>query len=150
MSGVPLHIGIGYYLAPYRQGDFQARGYLGAGLVSVFGTSATLTQHETGTDSSTTLGNPRTAPNSFTITATNDSPGYYLEGGAHMWFASRFSVMLGAYYRSARVDNLVLKENVANAVDQGGLYDGVIYVKGKPASVDFSGLGFRMAVGIGL
>jgi len=150
MSGVPVHLGAGYYLAPYRQGDFQARAYFGAGLVSMFGVSATLTENEVGTDSSTTLGNPRTPPNSFTITGTNDSPGFYAEGGAHMWFASRFSVMLGAYYRSARVDNLVLKENVAKGVDRGGLYDGVIYVNGKPASADFSGLGFRMAIGIGL
>ena len=150
MSGVPIHLGMGYYLAPYRQGDFLARAYLGGGLVSMFGTSATLTETETGTDSSTTLGNPRTAPNSFTITGTNDAPGYYVEGGAHMWFASRFSVMIGAYYRSARVDNLVLKENVAKGVDQGQLYDGVLYVKGKPASVDFSGLGLRMALAIGL
>ncbi len=150
MSSVPIHAGLGYYLSPYVQGDFQARAFVGAGLLSLVSNKGSLSQSEFGTDSSTTLGNPRTPPNSFKLTGTNDAPGYYVEGGVHMWFPSRFSVMLGGYYRSARVDNLVVRDFVVNGVDQGLDYRGVLLVEGKPASMDFSGLGFRIAVGIGL
>ena len=31
----PVSVGAAYYLAPYNQGDFQARGYLGGGFLSV-------------------------------------------------------------------------------------------------------------------
>ena len=30
---MPVHVGGAYYLQPYNQGDFQARAYVGGGLV---------------------------------------------------------------------------------------------------------------------
>ena len=55
---------------------------------------------ESRTDSTNTLGG------TYKISAKGDSPGYYLEGGVHMFFAARYSVMLGAIYRSAMVRNM--------------------------------------------
>ena len=40
--------------------------------------------------------------------ATQDAPGYYVEVGAHMFFASRFSVMIGVVYRSGALRGMLL------------------------------------------
>jgi hypothetical protein len=130
---VPVHVGADYYLAAYNQGDFQARAYVGAGVMSVVYNRALFEQVETGTTPLTTLGG------SFRLAGTRDAPGYYFEAGAHMFFAVRYSVILGMIYRSNVMRNLV-DENTGTA-----LFD----VNGKPATLDVSGVGGRFALGIG-
>lgn len=135
---VPIHVGGAYYLPPYNQGDFQARVYLGGGLLSQVFNRGRLQAEETGTDSSTTLGG------SYRLTARRDSPGYYGEMGVHMFFASRFSVMLGALYRSAVVRDLRVQREVT-------LPDGEVVVTplDETGTLDTSGIGGRFAVAIG-
>jgi hypothetical protein len=129
VTSVPIHAGAAYYLKPYNQGDFQARAYVGAGFVSLVANKATFRQDQTGTPAPT-----------IRISGTNDGPGFYTEAGAHMFFATRFSVMLGALYRS---------NNVRNLVDEG---TGLPFLNfdGQPISLDVGGIGFKMALGIGL
>src|SRR5204862_3001138 len=78
---VPVSVGGIYYLAPYNQGDFQARAFFGAGVVSLLSNKALFEQEVQGIP-----GVP-----SVLSAGTGDAPGYYLETGAHMFFASRFS-----------------------------------------------------------
>ncbi len=139
---IPIHAGVDYYLAPYVQGDFQARAFLGAGVMSLVSNRALLQQTEINTDSSTTLGDPRTPPNNFTLAAVNDAPGYYLQGGVHMWFPSRLSVMIGVYYMGAKVRNLLERDSLVP-------FDQVPEV-GMPLDLDLSGVGARFTIGIGL
>src|SRR5262245_3754718 len=60
---VPLQVGATYYLAPYNQGDFQARAFVGGGLVTVTQGKVMFEQLEFATDSATTL-NPSGKPGS--------------------------------------------------------------------------------------
>jgi hypothetical protein len=129
VASVPIHAGAAYYLKPYNQGDFQARAYVGAGFVSLVANKATFRQDQTGTPAPT-----------IRITGTNDGPGFYGEAGAHMFFATRFSVMLGALYRSSNVRNLI--------DEASGLP--LTNFQGQPIALDVGGIGFKMALGIGL
>lgn len=131
ITSVPIHAGAAYYFAPYNQGDFQARGYLGGGFMSVVYNRAALSWTGTGIP----IGQ------GFDVTATNDAPGYYLEGGVHMFFASKVSVLLSALYRSNEVRALVNEHTGAPILVPG---------TNKPMTLDVGGTGFRMAVGIGL
>ena len=126
---VPVSVGGIYYLAPFNQGDFQARAYFGAGVVSLVYNRALFQQEVQGLP----------VPRVFTA-GTADSPGYYAEVGAHMWFASRFNVMLGAIYRSAKIQHLADR-------DTGAPY---VAPDGGPYILDLSGVGAKMALGIGL
>lgn len=129
MISVPIHVGGAFYLPPYNQGDFQARAYLGAGFMSLVHNRLTFQREEVGTDASTTLGG------SSVLVATADSPGYYGEFGVHMFFPSRFSVMVGALYRSGKVRDVVGNMDVA-----GGA------VPLDIVTLDTGGLGVRMGV----
>ena len=131
---VPIHAGADYYFTPYNQGDFQARGFLGGGMLGAVGNKALIEQTEVGTDSTTTLGG------NYVSAVVRDSPGYYLEGGVHMFFASKFSVMLGASYRSIVVRGMLNRET----------YQPAYAPNGQPFTLDVSGLGAKMAVAIGL
>lgn len=133
LISVPVHIGAAYYLQPYNQGDFQARMFVGAGLEHYTHSRTSLEQSFY--NSSTNTGN------SFKLASTNDSPGYYVEAGAHMFFASRYSILLSVLYRSGDVQKLVLENNGNPELNPK---------TGEPASLDVSGLGLRMAVSIGL
>jgi hypothetical protein len=66
--------------------------------------------------------------------------------GVHMFFASRFSVMLGAMYRSQVVRELQVQREVT-------LPDGEVVVTPEASnivgSLDTSGIGGRFAVAIG-
>jgi len=139
---VPLHVGAAYYLQPYTQGDFQARAYLGGGFVSVTQGKVLFEQFEFATDSATTLGG------SVRFKGRGDAPGYYLEVGGHMWFASRYSVMLGGFYRSAVVRNLRIAQDIVDP--ETNLTVGEVQVEAEDTlDLDVGGLGVRMAVGIG-
>ena len=128
---VPVHVGGAYYLQPYNQGDFQARVYLGAGFMSLVYNRGRLQAAEAGTDPITTLGG------SYTINAMEDSPGYYLETGVHMFFASRISVVVGVLYRSAVIRHMVVYSNDAPFTL-------------PPFDLDTTGVGARLGIGIGL
>jgi hypothetical protein len=133
---VPVHVGASYYLQPYNQGDFQARLFWGGGFMQYTHTRTEFLQALAGTDSATTaeLGG------SFKQSATQDGPGYYAEGGLHMFFASRYSILLSGTYRSA-----VLTDFIDERTGQVVLNPAT----GKPFTLDLSGVGFRMAALIG-
>jgi hypothetical protein len=131
---VPVHIGGAYYFAPYNAGDFQARAYAGGGMTSNVYNRERFTSAESNTDTLTTLGG------SYSISGKGDSPGYYLETGVHMFFASRYSVMVGMLYRSA------VTRTMYGTLQRGG----VNYDLGPVVSLDTSGLGLRFGVSIGL
>jgi hypothetical protein len=133
---VPVHVGASYYLQPYNQGDFQARVFWGGGLVQYTHTRTEFLQALAGTDSATTaeLGG------SFKNTATQDGTGYYAEGGVHMFFASRYSILLSGIFRSG-----VLTDFIDEQTGQVVLNPAT----GKPFTLDVSGIGLRMAAGIG-
>ncbi len=136
MLTVPIHVGASYYLQPYNQGDFQARMFAGGGIVQYSHSRITFLQELAGADSATTAN----LGGSFKFAATNDAPGYYAEGGVHMFFAARYSVLLSALYRSGEIDGLVEDTYgfpLANPMT------------GKPFKLDVSGVGFRMAAVIG-
>ena len=134
---VPVHIGAAYYLQAYNQGDFQARAFVGAGLEHYTHSRTTFTQNLFGADSATTaqLGG------SFKFTNSADATGYYAEGGVHMFFSSRYSVLLSLLYRSGEIQGLVDERTGRPVLDPK---------TGKPASLDVGGLGFRMGVVVGL
>lgn len=133
----PVHIGADYYLQPYNQGDFQARMFFGGGLLSYTHSRTTFEQTLAGADSTTNaqLGG------SFKFTNSQDSPGYYGEGGVHMFFASRYSVLLSVLYRSGHMARMVDERTGEVVIDPE---------TGKPFSLDVSGFGFRMAAVLGL
>ncbi|TMQ71334.1 MAG: hypothetical protein E6K81_10300 [Candidatus Eisenbacteria bacterium] len=133
ITSVPLYAGGAYYFKPYNQGDFQARAYVGAGFMSVVYNRASLAVTASGI----------TLPPEATrgLHATNDAPGYYAEAGAHLFFATRFSVLLSGLYRSNEVHNLVDERSPGTVVRDP---------RGQPLTLDLGGLGFRMALGIGM
>jgi len=148
---VPIHVGGAFYLPPYNQGDFQARAYMGAGFMSLVHNRIRYQQSEVGTTSSTTLAGDY-GPN-YVLTARNDSPGYYGEFGVHMFFPSRFSVMVGAIYRSALVRRTTAVVEMPNPLDPDNLNPDIpAKVKvpiGDFTGLDTGGLGLRMALAIG-
>lgn len=134
MLSVPVYVGAAYYLAPYTQGDFQARAYMGGGFVSQVYNRSVFEQVESRTDSLTSLGG------NFRQDAIRDAPGYYVEAGAHMWFPLRYSVMLSIVYRGGEVRELI---------DQA-THRPLFGPDGKPLTLDVGGVGGRMAIAIGL
>jgi hypothetical protein len=138
----PVHVGAAYYLQPYNQGDFQARMFVGGGLVSYTHSRSSLSMVLTGTDSVTTLGLTGNYKRyKVTSISTQDAPGYYGEAGVQMFFASRYSILLSGVYRSGVVQDLVDEKTGAPVLNP---------ITGKPASLDVGGLGLRMAAVIGL
>ena len=133
ITSVQLHAGAAYYLAPYTQGDFQARAYVGAGFLSLVSHRGLFQAAELGTDPSTTLGG------SYVLTGRRDSPGYYVEVGGHMFFPSKVSVMLGLLYRSAEATALEGELEIAGQrMPVGEVFD-----------LDTSGVGARMGLAFG-
>lgn len=133
---VPIHLGGAYYLQPYNQGDFQARMFFGGGLVQYTHSRMIFEQVLSGADSATTANLGGT----FKLQGTNDAPGYYAEGGVHMFFASRYSVLLSAMYRSGEVSGLI-EENQAIRLANP--------LNGEPLKLDVSGIGLRLSANIG-
>ena len=129
---VPVSVGGAYYMAPYNQGDFQARAYMGGGFLSIVQSRLKYQQ---------TANNVPGIP-TYTAAAKRDAPGYYVELGVHMFFASRFSVLLGGIYRSAKIEEL-LDSETHYPVYIGQPPDV------QPLSMDLSGIGARMAVAFG-
>jgi len=134
---VPVHVGADYYLQAYNQGDFAARLFFGGGLVSYTHSRTSFQQQLAGTDSATTaqLGG------SFKFSNSQDGPGYYGEFGVHMFFASRYSVLLSALYRSGHIERMVDERTGHVVIDPE---------TNRPLSLDVSGIGLRMAAIVGL
>src|SRR5262249_21647166 len=91
----PIHVGADYYFTPYNHGDFRAQFYAGGGLLALTSTHSRLEVAATGLDTTVTP---------FRQVRYGDGTGLYGEVGVHMFFAMRYSVMLGGIYRSAEVD----------------------------------------------
>ena len=127
---VPVSVGAAYYMAPYNQGDFQARTYFGGGFLSLVQNRLKYQQTVNGIPGQT----------SYTTAWKRDAPGFYVEGGVHMYFATRFSVLLGALYRSAKVEALL---------DRSTHEPGLTPIDQLPLSMDLSGVGGRMALAFG-
>lgn len=141
---IPVHLGATYYLAPYNQGDFQARTYFGGGLMTVANTRVVFSKVESGTDSLTTYGGLRPGGSStYEVNGQRGGPGYYLELGAHMFFASRWSVLLGAGYRDVKVRGIPL---LLSDTDRFG---NPAISEFETTDLDLSGGNFRMAVAYG-
>jgi hypothetical protein len=142
---VPVHIGAAYYLQPYNQGDFQARMFFGAGLEQYTYSRATFSQ------SVIAPGIPPTANYKYGL--TQDSPGYYLEAGGHMFFASHWSVIISGLYRGGQLRNAQYDE-IAIAgqgvpLPRGASIPGVNSKTHAPFMIDVGGAGVRFAAAYG-
>jgi len=126
----PVTVGVAYYMQPYNQGDFQARAYFGGGFLSLVQSRLKYQQTATGVP----------GQSSYVLAWKRDAPGAYVEGGVHMYFASRFSVLLSAIYRSAKIEALLDRDT----------HEAAYAPDGHPLSMDLSGVGARMAIAIGL
>jgi hypothetical protein len=155
---VPVHLGAQYYLAPYTQGDFQARAFVGGGLMSLTATRALFSTYESGLPRRTgdTL-DVASLGGSNRLVARGDGPGYYAEVGAHLFFAARYSVIVGAVYRSMKIRDLA-NEGIVVVPDPDRppslvpLKKRLLDREGRPVRIpalDLSGVGVRMALGIG-
>ena len=141
LLSVPVHVGAAYYLQPYTQGDFQARAYVGGGFVNYTNSKIVIERIEFATDSASTLGG------SGRIVGRADAPGFYLEFGGHMFFASRYSVMLGGIYRGGVVRNLHFVRDIIDPVTGKTITQ---VPDQQKFGLDVGGLGVRMALAIGL
>jgi len=152
---VPIHVGAQYYLAPYTQGDFQARAFVGGGLLSLTASRALFSSFEVGLPAREDTLSDASLGGQNRLVGTGDSPGYYVEMGAHMFFAARYSIVVGAIYRSAIIRNLANEGGVIVPEDRAVppfLMMPLLGRDGRPArigDVDLSGVGVRMAVAIG-
>jgi len=141
------NVGGSYYLQPFNAGDFQARMYFSAGLLSLSNTELKFSKNELNTDSTTTLGSAVGTTNryDYNVQGQQEGPGWYIETGAHMFFAARYSVMLGVMYRSMSVSAvpLTLTEYDPN---------GSVHTQPSPTGpieADLSGVSARMGICIG-
>lgn len=144
----PVHVGAAYYMQPYNQGDFQARAFVGGGMLQYTHSRVRFEQVLSMTTYDSVLVN-RTG-GSYRYSLTQDAPGYYVETGAHMFFASRFSALVGIVYRSGMLRGMRLEEARANGqpvpVPE---YTEVRNPDGTEYQVDVGGIGVKLAVGIG-
>jgi len=152
---VPLHVGAQYYLAPYTQGDFQARAYVGGGLLSLASTRALFSTFEMGLPLKGDTLDAASLGGTHRLVGTGSAPGFYVEGGAHLFFAARYSLIVGAIYRSAKVRKLTNQGALIVPKDvpvAPYLETPLLDKEGKPIQIkdlDLSGVGVRMALGIG-
>lgn len=142
---VPVHVGAAYYLQPFNQGDFQARAFIGGGLVQYTYTRATFEQIVMSSDSTFNA-----APNhtSFKTVLTQDAPGYYLEAGGHMFFANRYSVLISGIYRTGEVRNMQY-DTYRYGTQTTPAASVPTNSKGQPYKLDVGGVGLRLSFGIG-
>ena len=130
VRSVPIHLGADYYFEPRTSGDFTLRPFVGGGYVRVADTKTS-----TGYD----LIRPDSTLTDFT-TGYGRGHGFFLEGGVHMMFPSRYSVLVNANYRNAHVKQM-------NDYDTGQV---ILNTDGELMETDLSGFGVRLALQIGL
>jgi hypothetical protein len=155
---VPLHVGGLYYLAPYTQGDFQARAFVGGGLLSITTARARFSTFEVGLPMRGDTLEDLSLGGTSELLARGESSGYYAEFGAHLFFAARYSVMVGAIYRSAVIRHMtnegviMVPYLIPGSNPPVYLQEPLLDYGGNPIripDVDLGGVGLRMAVGIG-
>ena len=78
-------------------------------------------------------------PGTYKQMWAGDAPGWYAEVGAHMFFAVRYSVMLGVIYRSA----------VVAMASPSMYFNDQLLPTNVPQSIDMGGAGARMSLAIG-
>lgn len=145
---VPVHVGAAYYLQPYNQGDFQARAFFGAGMIQYTHSRASFDQFLYMVTYDSALVDKWDG--NFRRTLTQDAPGYYAEMGAHMFFASRFSAMIGVQYRSGVLRGMREYLWEDNGVPSGNPpYTERRNADGSEFRIDVGGVGVRLGVGIG-
>ena len=138
---VPVHVGGAYYFQAYNQGDFQARAFLGGGLLSMAMNRVT---------QQTSIQLPDSAginvSQNLLVRTIGFGPGYYAEGGFHMFFASHFNVMLSANYHSIVTREMYWSQAPAQLQNSqaNNLH------AGKPYTLDASGIGVKLTIGYGL
>lgn len=135
---VPLNIGAAYYMAPYNQGDFQARAFVGGGVTSLVYNKVRFQNVASISDTLLYQDFPELRT-TFKNVSTRDASGWFAEVGVHMFFAARYSVMLSGVYRSARIAEFIDRETGQPILNS----------KGNPFTLDLSGIGARGAVAIG-
>ncbi len=131
----PIHVGADYYFTAYNQGDFRAQLYAGGGLLGLTSTHSRLQVVAVGDTAANAQG--------FKTVTAGDGTGFYGELGVHMFFALRYSVMLGAIYRSAEVRPVAVYFT-------GPGYPQETYFGTTPRSLSASGVGVKAALAIGL
>lgn len=145
---VPVHIGGAYYMQPYNQGDFQARAFLGAGLMQYTHSRVRFDQVLTMATYDSVLVAYTGGSQHYSL--TQDAPGYYVEAGGHMFFASRFSALIGVVYRSGVLRGMRLdRAEVQGVPTSDPRYSEVRNPDGTEYQVDVGGIGVKLAVGIG-
>ncbi len=130
VRSVPIHLGADYYFEPRTSGDFTMRPFLGGGYVRVA---------DTKTSQGYNLVRPDSSLRDFT-TAYGKGHGFYAEGGLHLMFPSRYSLLINAHYRNAHVKQM-------NDYETGAV---VVNANGEGVETDISGFGLRFAVQIGI
>lgn len=123
---VPINLGVDYYFAPRTSGDFTMRPFVGGGFMSLPETKVSL---------GATFTSPDTSFGNFT-TGLGEGSGGYLEGGIHMMFPSRWSVILNGNFRYAKTTRLY--DETTGAL--------ILKDDGTPLAADFTGFGLRLAV----
>lgn len=142
---MPVHVGGAYYLQPYNVGDFRAQVFMGGGFLSGFYNRARMQGVAFGTDSAIT------SQANFKVTGFGDSPGFYVDTGVHMFFASRFSVMLSVLYRSQTVRyprGTIEQSGVVVPIGPLSVYP-ITLPLGGMTEFNLSGVGARLGVAIG-
>ncbi|MGH7724516.1 MAG: hypothetical protein ACREOU_03735 [Candidatus Eiseniibacteriota bacterium] len=123
---VPLNLGVDYYFEPKTSGDFSLRPFVGGGFMSLPETKVSLGGQFQSPD--TTFGE--------TSTSLGEGAGGYLEGGIHMMFPSRYSVIINANFRYAKTTRLYDETTGALVLNDDG----------TPLEADFTGFGIRFAI----
>ena len=141
MLTVPIHVGGAYYFQALNQGDFQARFYLGGGLLSMAMNRVTQQTSIVRPDSA----GINVSQNSL-VRSIGFGPGYYVEGGFHMFFASHFNVMLSTNYHSMVTREMYWSQ--APAQFQNSQTNNTH--AGTPYVLDTSGIGVKLTIGYGL
>jgi outer membrane protein W len=127
---VPRYLGVDYYWTGKTSGDFTMRPFVGGGYMDLVETKASF--GATSTSDAGQVGE--------SVTALGEGNGAYVEGGIHMMFPSRYSVILNANYRHAK-SNRLYDETTGELV---------LNEDGEPYSVDVSGFGIRFGIQINI
>lgn len=144
----PVHVGAAYYLQPYNQGDFQARAFFGGGMLQYTHSRVRFEQTLSMAQYDSLLVAYTGGSQRFSM--TQDAPGYYVEAGAHMFFASRFSALVAVTYRNGMLRRMRLEEASVQGQPVGVPYSEVFNEDGSEYQVNLGGVGVKLAVGIGL
>ena len=127
---VPTNLGAAYYFNPQTSGNFTLRPFLGGGMMRLVETKVKIGGEAVLQDTSfTNFQRPQ-----------GEGVGWYGEGGVHMMFPSRYSIILNGIYRHAKSQQVYEETTHAR----------ILNADGSPYTIDVSGFGIRFAVQISL